>query len=92
MTPIFHFFFAFKYLSQIRRILRWADFKSMEIIGKSASRKLFAKNCSEFHFASFFPYMFLLADLSQFSQQFRNRGKIVHCFDSHIQNLLRKRF
>jgi hypothetical protein len=62
----------------------------MEIKGKSASRKLFAKNCSDSHIASFFPYMFLLADLSHFSQQFRNQRKIVHCFDSHIQICLEK--
>jgi hypothetical protein len=32
----------------------------------------------------------LLANLSHFSQQFRNQHKILRCFDTHIQILQRK--
>jgi hypothetical protein len=35
----------------------------------------------------FLPVTFLLVNFLQFSQQFRNQRKILHCFDTHIQIL-----
>jgi hypothetical protein len=43
-------------------------------------------------FTLLLPVTFLLANFWHFSQHFRNQRKILSCFDTHIQILLRKSF
>ncbi len=100
MTPIF--FCSFVAYEYPKFAEFYADFKSVEIIGKkSTQKKLFAKHfcklvvqkrrTSDFsHF--FLAVTFLIANFSHFSQQFRNQHKFLGCFDNHIQILQRKSF
>ncbi len=77
------------------------DFKSVEIIEKSAPRKVFCQKLLQVRSIEeetlqlctlLLPITFLLVNFSHFSQQFRNQRKILHYFDTQLQILGRKRF
>ncbi len=80
----------------------YADFKSVEIIGKKNHLEnvlcqilLQVSSIKEEKlrfFTLFLAITFLVANFSHFSQQFRNHHKILRCFDIHIQILQRKSF
>ncbi len=100
MTPkIFLFFFGI-WVFKICRILRW-----FQICGnnwkKVYSEKVICQILLQVSsieeenlrfFILFLAITFLLANLSHFSQQFRNQRKILRFFDTHIPILQRKSF
>ncbi len=79
----------------------YADFKSVEIIGKKSTQKVICQTLLQvssikeenlWFFTLFLAVTFLLANFSHFSQLFRNQRKILRCFDTHLQILWRKSF
>ncbi len=65
MTPNFLTFFAYEFPEF------HADFKSVELLGKSAPRKAICRDKLKL-FTLFLPKTFLLAYFLHFSQQFKN--------------------
>ncbi len=79
----------------------YADFKSVELIGKMSTQKKFSPNTFASYqyrrgetkiFHTFFGCNFFVSIFLHFSQQFRNQHKILRCFDTHIQILQRQSF
>ncbi len=100
MTPQ-NFFISFLTYEYPKNAKFYADFKSVEIIGKNEPRKsyllkaLTSYQCRRGQtpiLHTSFAHNFFVSKFLAFSQQFRNQSKIFSCFTTHIKILRRKSF
>jgi hypothetical protein len=100
MTPKFFLFFFGIWVLKIRRILPWFQIcrnnrkkiHPEKVICQTLLQVSSIEEENLWFFTLFLAVIFLLANFSHFSQQFRYQRKILLCFDTHSQILQRKCF